>query len=88
MAPVTRSSVHGRSASREGSWQIPTEEDLMSQQEGITREVATEVESVDGETTEEDQSDDDFNEDPFEEHQGMSSSAMNDKSLSLTFAQD
>lgn len=32
MAPVTRSSLQGRSISREGSWQIPTEDDLPSEQ--------------------------------------------------------
>ncbi len=32
MAPVTRSSVQGRSVLREGSWQIPTEDDLSSEQ--------------------------------------------------------
>ena len=77
MAPVTRSSLHGRSVSKEGSWQVPTEEDLMPDEEAITQQIGTEVEIADDETTEEDQSDEDFDGAPFQERQGMLSHTIN-----------
>jgi hypothetical protein len=86
MAPVTRSSIHGRSVSREGSWQIPTEEELLPEQEASRHEVATSAESVEDETAEEDQSDDGSDEDPFDEHQGMFPRTPTLTRLSLTSA--
>jgi hypothetical protein len=69
MAPVTRSSLHGRSISREGSWQLPTVEDIQPGDSAL--EVARNAESVEDGTTVEDQSDDELDEDPFHENQGM-----------------
>lgn len=71
MAPVTRSSLHGRSISREGSWQISSQEDLLPQEAADRREVTGNVESLDNETAEEGQSHGDSEEDPFHEYQGI-----------------
>jgi hypothetical protein len=69
MAPITRSSLHGRSISREASWQIPTEEDLQPEQNTV--ESVGDAESVEDETAREDSFDDASDGDPFHEHQGM-----------------
>jgi hypothetical protein len=69
MAPVTRSSLHGRSVSREGNWQIPAEEDLQPEKNAV--DGVGDAESVEDETIGEDQFDDASDEDPFHEHQGM-----------------
>ena len=55
--------------SREGSWQIPTEEDLPPEQNVDEMKVAAHGENVEDHATEEDQSDQSFDENPF---QGMS----------------
>lgn len=68
MAPVTRSSLLGRSLVSEDGWQIPTEEDLQPEE---TAEEG-DAESVEDEILGEGQSDDGSDEDPFHEHQGTS----------------
>lgn len=70
MAPVTRSSVHGRPLSTEGSWQMPTDEDLQPEQSVAL--VADSAGMIQDKTTGEDQSDDDLDDDLFQEQQGMS----------------
>lgn len=87
MAPVTRSSVHGRPLSREDSWQMPTEEDLQPEQTAVP--VADSAGMVQDNTAGEDQSDDDLDDDPFQEELGMSvrtnhvGGNLNDKSPAL-----
>jgi len=83
MAPVTRLSLHGRSISREGSWQIPTEEDLPPEETTDKLGDAGDAESAEDYTAGEDQSDDSLGEDPFSEHEGMSVRAVStEKTLS------
>jgi nuclear pore complex protein Nup107 len=72
MAPVTRASLRGQSISREGSWQIPTEEDLQPEQETDLPEVMDDAESVEDETTGDEQSVGGLDADPVHKHQGMS----------------
>jgi hypothetical protein len=69
MAPVTRASLRGRSISREGSWQIPTEEDFAPEQDSNPLEAMDE--SVGDETTGDEQSVDGIDADPIHKHQGM-----------------
>lgn len=86
MAPVTRSSLHGRSISREGSWQIPTLEDLPPEEVEDEPEVTGDAAMVKDETTEEEDSGGASDDDPFHEHQGMSVSLLIPRTLFLTSA--
>lgn len=84
MAPITRSSMHGRPVSREGSWQASIDEDVQPQETADDQEVAGDADNVEDEATmEADQSDDGSGEDPFYEQQGMSARA-NTRISSLT----
>ena len=76
MAPVTRSSLHGRSISREGSWQIPTEEDLQPKDDIDESEAASDAESMEAPATEEDQSDEESDGNSQDEQQGMLAEAQ------------
>ena len=83
MAPVTRSSLHGRSISREGSWQDSTAEDLPLGEPVHEREVAGHAED---ETAGEDRPDEASDDDPFHDHQGMSVRATGTEQPILTTA--
>ncbi len=67
MAPVTRSSLQGRSILREGSWQIPTEDDLSSEQAADG-----DGERVGDDTMARDHLEDGSDDDHSQEHQGKS----------------
>ena len=67
MAPVTRSSLQGRSILREGSWQIPTEDDLPSEQAADG-----DGERVEDDTAARNHPDEGMDDDLFQEHRGMS----------------
>lgn len=77
--------------SREGSWQIPTDEDLPPEQaadadadsDADEMEEAADVENVPDQATEEDQSDQSFDEDPFP---GMLTGLLTVSKLFLTSA--
>lgn len=67
MAPVTRSSLQGRPILREGSWQIPNEDDLPSD-----HAADGDVEGVEDDTAAKDHPDEGLDDDLFQEHRGMS----------------
>lgn len=75
MAPVTRSSLHGRSVSTQGNQQMSTGEDPDAEQ---TVDMGSDAEVVgDQGAVEADLSDDSFDGgDSFQDHQGMSVKAQ------------
>jgi hypothetical protein len=70
MAPITRSSLHGRSISREGSWQIPTEEELTAAEKVERQEGTSENENMEDQSSEDRSFEDGSDDDPFHGQQG------------------